>query len=121
MRELDGLREVRFPPRVREGLVPAAAAAAAAVVPGLAIAGAGAVEGVDLGSREEQIRQLGLTLEAMIEALRIRLAELGAEVQIDGRHLDLVQLKRMARAARTYGLEEEGVRFDHGPISSLPC
>ncbi|XYD12708.1 hypothetical protein R1A27_34790 (plasmid) [Methylobacterium sp. NMS12] len=84
-----------------------------------ALAGA-FVEGVDLGSRGEQIRQLGLTLEAMIEALRIRLAELGAEVQIDGRQLDLVQLARMARAARTYRMEE-GVRFDHGPISSLPC
>jgi hypothetical protein len=85
-----------------------------------ALAGAFA-EGVDLGPRGEQIRQLGLTLEAMIEALRIRLVELGAEVQIDGPPLRLEQLARMARAARIYGIEEEGVRFDHGAIRSLPC
>ncbi|WCS28922.1 hypothetical protein LOK46_32550 (plasmid) [Methylobacterium sp. NMS14P] len=83
-----------------------------------ALAGAFA-EKVDLGPRAEQIRQLGRSLEMMIEALRIRLVELGAEVQTDGQPLRLEQLTRMARAVRADGLEEKGVCFDHGPIKSL--
>ena len=65
-------------------------------------------EGVDLGPRASQIRTLGESLAAMIEALRPKLAGLGERLQIDGMELDLAQLTRMAKAARTYGIGEDG-------------
>jgi hypothetical protein len=70
-----------------------------------ALAGAFA-EGVDLGPRAPQIRALGQSLEAAIEALRLKLGAFGSQVQIAGQTLDLNQLARMARAARTYGTGE---------------
>jgi hypothetical protein len=68
-----------------------------------ALAGAVA-EGVDLGPRGEQIREIGQTLETMSGALRLKLAELGADTRIDGHKVELDQLTRMARVARAYGL-----------------
>ena len=57
----------------------------------------------------------------MIEALRIELSGLGAQVQVDGKPLDLDQLTRMARAARAYGLEQRDVSLKHGPSVSPLC
>ncbi|MCJ2062689.1 hypothetical protein MKK63_08205 [Methylobacterium sp. J-088] len=74
-------------------------------VQGLTAALAGAfAEGVDLEPRAAQIRALGESLAAMIEALRPKLAGLGERLQIDGMELDLAQLARMAKAACTYGI-----------------
>lgn len=72
-----------------------------------ALAGAFA-EGVDLGPRAAQIRALGESLDTMIAALRLVLVDLGERLQIDDTNLDLDQLVRMARAARTYGIGEDG-------------
>ena len=70
-----------------------------------ALAGAFA-EGVNLGPRGAQIRALGESLGTMIEALRLKLAGPGRHLQIDVTLLDFDQLTRMARAARTYGIDE---------------
>lgn len=76
-------------------------------VQGLTTALAGAfAEGVDLGPRGAQIRALGESLETMIEALRLKLAGLGGQLETGGTLLDLDQLTRMAKAARTYGSDE---------------
>ncbi|MCJ2089058.1 hypothetical protein MKK88_24175 [Methylobacterium sp. E-005] len=78
-----------------------------AEVQGLTATLAGAfAEGVDLGPRGAQIRALGESLETMIEALRLELAGLGERPQIDDMELDLDQLSRMAKNARTYGMNE---------------
>ncbi|MCJ2063221.1 hypothetical protein MKK63_10920 [Methylobacterium sp. J-088] len=65
-------------------------------------------EGVDLGPRGAQIRALGASLETMIEALRLVLVDLGERPQVDDVELDLDRLTRMAKAARTYGIGEDG-------------
>ncbi|MCJ2016936.1 hypothetical protein MKK84_05765 [Methylobacterium sp. E-065] len=76
-------------------------------VQGLTAALTGAfAEGVDLGPRAAQIRALGESLDTMIAALRLVLVYLGEGLQIDDTDLDLDQLARMARAARTYGISE---------------
>ncbi|MCJ2132516.1 hypothetical protein MKK69_00255 [Methylobacterium sp. J-026] len=76
-------------------------------VQGLRAALAGAfAEGVDLGPRGAQIRALGESLETMTAALRLVLAGLCDRLQVDGMELDLAQLTRMAKAARTYGIGE---------------
>ena len=61
-------------------------------------------EGMDLGPRGVQIRALGESLDTMIAALRLVLVDLGECLQIDDTDLDLDQLARMAKAARTYGI-----------------
>lgn len=63
-------------------------------------------EGVDLGPRGAQIRALGESLDAMIEALRLELGGLCTRLQIDDMELDLDQLTRMVQAARTYGTRD---------------
>lgn len=79
----------------------------AADIQGLTETLAGAfAEGVDLGPRGPQIRALGQSLEAAIEALRLKLSTVGSRVQIAGQTLNLDQLAQMAQAARTYGIGE---------------
>lgn len=65
-------------------------------------------EDIDLGPRGAQIRTLGESLDGMIEALRVTLAGLCTRPQVEDLDLDLDQLTRMAKAARTYGIEDAG-------------
>lgn len=62
-------------------------------------------EGIDLGSRGAQIRDLGRALETAIDALRSKLVELNGELQFDTELLRLNQLTRMARIAQAYGTD----------------
>ncbi|MCJ2085837.1 hypothetical protein MKK88_07500 [Methylobacterium sp. E-005] len=65
-------------------------------------------EDVDLGPRGAQIRALGESLDRIIEALRLTLVDLCTRLQVEDADLDLDQLTRMAKAARTYGMEDAG-------------
>ena len=62
-------------------------------------------EGVNLGPRGVQIRSLGQSLEADVEALRALLADLGVQEGVDGAPSDFDGVIRLAHAARNYGID----------------
>ena len=70
-----------------------------------ALAGAFA-EDVDLGPRGPQIRLLGQALETMVQALQAELTRLGLREDANGVTLDLEGIVHLARAARSYGIDE---------------